>query len=65
MTKIYLQPMLEQLPSSKLPPAWNSFNLAAFSAIAIDSLRPKGHAPFMVRRVRSLPVGYHERAGFL
>ncbi len=31
MTKIYLQPMLEQLPSSKLPPAWNSFNLEEFS----------------------------------
>jgi hypothetical protein len=31
MTKIYLQPMLEQLPSGKLPPAWNSFNLEEFS----------------------------------
>ncbi|HOV31096.1 MAG TPA: DEAD/DEAH box helicase family protein [Anaerolineaceae bacterium] len=31
MTRIYLQPMLEQLPESKLPPAWNSFDLAAFS----------------------------------
>jgi hypothetical protein len=31
MASIKLQPMLEQLPESKLPPAWNSFDLAAFS----------------------------------
>ena len=27
----------------------------------INFLRPKGQPPFTVRRVRSLPVGYHER----
>jgi len=31
MASIKLQPMLEQLTESKLPPAWNSFDLAAFS----------------------------------
>jgi hypothetical protein len=31
MTQIHLQRMLENLSESKLPPAWNSFDLAAFS----------------------------------
>ena len=26
-------------------------------------MRPNGHMPCMVRRVHSLPVGYHARAG--
>ena len=31
----------------------------------INFLRPKGQLPFTVRRVRSLPVGYHERTKIL
>jgi len=30
----------------------------------LSSLRPKGQLPFVVRRVRSLPVGHHERTEF-
>ena len=43
-----------------------------FSALINDGdnritsfLRPKGQLPFVVRRVRSLPVGYHERTKFI
>jgi len=29
--------------------------------MGVGNLRPNGQMPFMVRRVRSLPIGYHER----
>ena len=32
--------------------------------MVIDALRPKGQLPFVVRRVRSLPVKHHERTEF-
>ena len=36
---------------------WSTIMIIRWSVF----LRPKGHRPCMVRRVRSLPVGYHAR----